>query len=316
MSFHLFIKKFREEHDLSQECFSQFLSKKFSGRQFIDAGTVSRWERRVNTPSLYNQIYILRKLNINFSIISLMSHPEIKDGNVQAIKLLQSRFNRFSGLADKPYRAALPSFSYSESSDIKSFTNDKILRVFNHDVLGMDFFSSKLLNLLLTDIDVDDINIIKFYHDEQIVGHMAYAKVGTLKLVEFLNQHSKSNIHTHFDSELDGKVLLNFSAYASDFSLYLFYSYHIIKYLEKDTNIDWYVGHSFINDDWQVQKKLGAKIMICGNSAEKGRVKVGTNYTDSVMFFTSASTLLSSPLSMLKLDNVGDFANVVKITDK
>ncbi len=313
MSFHQQIKNFRKENDLSQEEFAQFLSKKIEGRQFIDTGTVSRWERQTNTPSIHNQIYILRKLGIKISLTSVLAGAEAEEVHEQAISLLQNRFNRFSGLADKPYRASLPSFTYTESKDIDSFLNDKVLRSFNHNVIGVDFFNPKLLSVLLADIEVDDIKVIKFYRDTQIVGHVAYAKLQTAKLVKFLKYHCKASVVTHFETDANAKTLLNFSAYASDFSLYLFYAHHLTEVIEQDPAIDWYVGHSFINDDWQVQKKLGAKVMACGNTAEHGGVKIGKVYTDSVMFSTSAATLLSSPLSGLRKDDVHQYANLTKI---
>ncbi|WP_416920725.1 hypothetical protein [Shewanella sp.] len=297
---------------MSQESFAQFLSKKIEGRQFIDTGTVSRWERRINTPSFHNQIYILRKLRLNVCIASLLSEPEDEYGHEQAIKLLQNRFNRFSGLADKPYRITFPRFKYTESNDVNSFLNDKILREFNNSVLGVEFLNSNFLHVLL--LEVDHVRIIKFYRDGQIVGHTAYATIYTEKLVKFLAQYCKSSIHSHLCSDIDGKILLNFSSYASDFSLYLFYVYHMIKDIELDPKIDWYVGHSFINDDWQIQKKLGAKLMACGKSAEQGGVKIGKSYTDSVMFSTSASTLLSSSLSALKEEDIFQYADIVKLT--
>lgn len=312
MSFHLFIKKFRKDNDMSQESFAHFLSKKIDGRQYIDTGTVSRWERRINTPSFHNQIYILRKLNLKICAASLLSEPAGEYGHEQAIKLLQNRFNRFSGLADKPYRVNSPRFKYTESNDVNSFVNDKVLRDFNNSVLGVEFLNSNFLHVLLSDID--HVKVIKFYRDEQIVGHTAYATIYTEKLVRFLAQYCKSSIRSHFCSDFDGKVLLNFSSYASDFSLYLFYVYHMIKDIELDPEIDWYVGHSFINDDWQIQKKLGAKVMACGKSAEQGGVKIGKFYTDSVMFSTSASTLLSSSLSALKEEDIFQYADIFKLT--
>ncbi|MCH1929345.1 hypothetical protein L9G16_04055 [Shewanella sp. A25] len=286
------------------------MSKKIEGKQFIDSGTISRWERQANTPSLYNQIYILRKLGFKLQTSSLLRGETLESTKEQAIELLLQRFNRFAGFSDKPYRAVFPQFDYTETDNIDSFLTDPVIQAFNRQVLGVDFFNPKLLSIVLSELDISEVKVVKFFRNTQLVGHIAYAKCQTVELIEFLNRHCKLNLSSHFMDDINGKTLLNFSTYTGDFGLYLFYVARLTEVLESDPAIDWYIGHSFINDHWQVLKKLGAKLLVSGNPAEQGAVKIGKTYTDSVMFSMTASTMLSSPLYALQKSESEHYASI------
>ncbi len=302
------IKAFRESQGLSQEDFAQILVG-FNGRESIDITTISRWERGVSSPSIANQVYILRKLAVPFSLASIVGDYSSQS----VINLLNPRFSRFQALADKPYRTELPQFRYSVSCQLTDFLGDKELRKFGETMFSTDFNTAFFKEYLLG-VELDDVHIYRFYRDQNLVGHLAYAVADTRVAIELLERLYETDIRSAFSSEMDGKVLLNFSAYASDFALYLFFAKVQIQALAKNDRIDWFVGHSFINEDWQVHKKLGGKCIYRGESVDIGGVKIGKAKFQFLIFNSQVPSLLASPLGLLCAHDLDtEYAAITKL---
>lgn len=291
--FSVLIKEFRDNHALSQEDLAQMLMS-FSGRESIDVTTISRWERGVSTPSIQNQLYILRKLDIKFPLLSIIQHQS----SHKIVNLLKSRFSRFSVFSDKPYRMELPKFTYTETNQLVDFLNDEELIQFNKKMFSLEF-DTDFLNVYGSELSFDEMRFFRFYRGNLLVGHSVYAIVNTRDIIELLNGVYKFDFYDAFHTELDGKVLISLSGYASDFAIYLFSARLCIQSLQRNSKVDWLVGHSFINEDWQIQKKLGAKNIYLGENLEEGGVKVGKSRFKFLIFNHFVPTLLSSPLGVL-----------------
>ncbi|WP_330149930.1 helix-turn-helix domain-containing protein [Shewanella xiamenensis] len=138
MSFGQLIKSFRADNGLSQDEFAHFLSSKTNGQ--FDVGTISRWERQTNSPSLTNQFYFLRKMGVKFSAGQLLDFKSGKSNN-EALELLLRRYNRFAGLSDKPYRAEFTQFTYTDSTELECLLQDEQLRDFDLKFNGLDFYN-------------------------------------------------------------------------------------------------------------------------------------------------------------------------------
>ncbi|MFV0596618.1 helix-turn-helix domain-containing protein [Shewanella sp.] len=291
--FSLLIKKFRDSHNLSQEDLAQILIS-FNGRDSIDVTTISRWERGVNTPSVANQLYTLRKLGIDFTLSTIASnYPPHR-----LINLLKPRFSRFSAFSDKPYRKLDPSFTYTESNNLENFLMDDELVKFSETMFSIEGEAEAFWHSL-SKTTFDDVRVFRFYKGSNLAGHLAYAIMNTLDIITLLEELYKTEFSSDFMPEVDGKTLICFSGYASDLAIYMFFTKVVVRQLANNHRIDWLISHSFINEDWQIHKKLGAKLIYRGDSIENGGVKVGKERFKFVVFNSSVPTLLASPLGVL-----------------
>lgn len=291
--FSLLIKKFRDSHNLSQEDLAQILIS-FNGRDSIDVTTISRWERGINTPSVANQLYTLRKLSIDFTLSSIASnYPPHR-----LINLLKPRFSRFSALSDKPYRKLAPSFTYTESDDLENFLMDDDLVKFSETMFAIEGETEAFWHSL-PKTTFDHVRVFRFFKGSNLVGHLAYVVMNTIDIITLLEKLYKTEFSSDFAPEADGKTLICFSGYASDLAIYMFFTKVVVRQLADNHRIDWLIGHSFINEDWQIHKKLGAKLIYQGDNLEEGGVKVGKQRVRFVVFNSSVPTLLASPLGVL-----------------
>lgn len=302
MDFSAQIKAFRQQHELSQDALAQLLAAKVRGKQTIDTGTISRWERQSNAPSLRNQLYLLRKLGIKATTANL--HSQHSDSH--AIELLQARYQRFAGLADKPYRHYNPAFSYQVLQGVEHFLAEPQLQGFNQRTLGFNVSTAPLAPQLA---EVRDLQVytLLFYHQQQLVSHLAYAIGNTHDMAQLLAQHYQSELSPLLQSEPNGKLLINFSAYASDFAIYLFSAKHLLTRIAADCSIDWYLAHSYINEDWLVQKGLGAQILLRGQPQSSGGIRIGKGRFKALLYATDASSLLASPLSTIDANAIATY---------
>ncbi|MCH1929342.1 helix-turn-helix domain-containing protein [Shewanella sp. A25] len=304
--FSVLIKGFRDAHALSQEDLAQMLVS-FSGRESIDVTTISRWERGVSSPSLPNQIYILRKLGIKFPLSSVL--PETSSESI--IEPLKHRFSRIPAYADKPYRNELPSFTFSTSDRLESFFTDNELIEFNKNMYSTDF-AANVGKINLSAIEFDSVRIYRFFREKNLVGHLAYAVANTHEVIELFEGIYQTEFKEAFETELEGKVLLVFSSYASDLALYIYLAKLVTSLLSEQQKIDWYLGHSFINEDWQVHKRLGSKIIYRGEALNEGGVKIGKTRVKFVISVMSVPTLLASPVALLsELELEKDYAQSI-----
>lgn len=308
--FSMLIKKFRHDRALSQEDLVQMLLN-FTGKGSMDVTTISRWERGVNTPSVQNQLYILRKLNIEFPLSSITQHQSPQ----KVVNLLKSRFSRFSALSDKPYRVEQPRFTYTETDQLADFLRDDELIKFNQKMFSNDF-DINLLDTYGVKLMFDEVRVYRYYQGNNLVGHWAYGIINTRDIISLLEKLYKVDFSGAFSPEVDGKVLISFSGYASDLAIYLFSTKLSIKSMLKNNNIDWFVGHSFINEDWQINKNLGAKIIYRGDSVESGGIKVGKSRFKHLIYSSFVPTLLASPVSILgEYDLDKEYAEIVQSFD-
>ncbi|QYJ79463.1 helix-turn-helix domain-containing protein [Shewanella acanthi] len=304
--FSVLIKGFREAHALSQEDLAQILLS-FSGRESIDITTISRWERGISAPSIANQIYILRKLGIKFTLDAVL--PSISSESI--IAPLKHRYSRIPAYADKPYRNELPSFTFSISDQLENFLNDNQLINFNKNMYSTDV-EANVGKINLSAIEFDSVRIYRFFREQNLVGHLAYAVANTNEVIKLFEGIYQTEFKEAFESELEGKVLVVFSSYASDLALYIYLAKLVTSLLSEQQKIDWYLGYSFINEDWQVHKRLGGKIIYRGEPLNEGGVKIGKTRVKFVICATSVPTLLANPVALLsELELEKDYAHSI-----
>lgn len=304
MDFAVQIRCYREQAGLSQEALAQQLSELMPRKPSIDVGTISRWERQASVPSLRNQLYILRKQAI--PIVASRFQPE--GANEAAKQLLQTRFNRFSGLGDVPYRQTKPRFYLEESRAIDDFLDDTTMLQASH-LMRPSGIAVDELRSLLKQLSGIEVYVLRFYQTQQMVGHLAYAVADTLKMQQLLEHYHKVKLHDFFAAESQGRVLLNFSAYLSDLALYLFCARRLIGLIEADHSIDWCLSYSSINEDWQVYKQLGAKVLLRGNPKDSGGIRMGKGRYSAVLCGLDSASVLASPLSAISKQDIAALAD-------
>jgi len=305
MEFSELIRAYREQHGLSQEALAQIVADIFPRKQAIDVGTISRWERKTSTPNLRNQLFILRKLSISVSVASLQS----SDATSIAQKLLRSRFNRFSGLADVPYRLSKPRFRLEQSDSIDDFLGDPSLLQSSHKMLSNGPRVERL-RVLLRELSELKVCILRFYQEQQIVGHLAYAVANTDEMQQLLADYHQTTIADFFAEAPNGRMLLNFSAYLGDLALYLFCARHLVQTIEAEPSIDWYCSYSSIYEDWLIYKQLGAKVLLRGQATNGGGIRIGKGRFSAILCGLDSCAVLASPLSAISEQSISDLAEI------
>ncbi len=301
------IRRFRLDNQLSQDELAQLISEHSLAERAIDITTVSRWEREKNRPSLPNQIAILRKLGIAFSVRHLQSREKAQEG----VEILKARYHRFGPLSDKPYRDSLPSFTLQSLSSIKDFLSDDALMKFTHTSSGADLSEPKLSEYL-SNIPELDIRVDKFYSAGELKGHFSYAVAETSQVRKFLELANQCQLTAFFPARREtSRTLINFSSYASDFFLYLYKAFRICSTVEQDLSVDWVISNSFIHDDWLVHKGLGASVLLRGEAVDSGGIKIGKGHYRNILCLHDANVLLSTSIAAITQDEMAQYGKMV-----
>ncbi|MFV0345591.1 MAG: multiprotein-bridging factor 1 family protein [Bacteroidales bacterium] len=312
MKFSTLIKNYRQRNSLSQEELAQLLAVLELSHRALDAGTISRWERGVNAPTLKNQIRIIRKLSMNVTSKSL--HQRSVTIPEEGIEKLKTRFNRSPRLVDKFYDNAKPKMFCIIHDNIRSFTDDRRLMDFTFDAYGINVNQEGALHKLIY-IAGDDGEgtsvVLKFYNKaEEIVGHLVLVINKTRKIIDFL-KCLKGTVSAHeIKKQLNGYTLFSVSGYASNFCVYLYICHYIMDVLNKDLGIDWYIGNTFINEDWHVLKELGADVVSKGNIVHGGGVKIGGRRYSSLTCCIDVCSLLASSLIYIDTHHIAKYGYV------
>jgi transcriptional regulator with XRE-family HTH domain len=305
MDFAMLIRGYREQAGLSQDALAQQLSELMPHKPSIDVGTISRWERQASVPSLRNQLYILRKLAI--PVVTRRFQPE--GASEVAKQLLRKRFNRFCGLGDVPYRQAKPQFQLQESACIDDFLNDTTMLQASHLMRPSGIAVDELRGLLkqLNDLKV---YLLRFYQGSQLVSHLAYAVANTEEIQRLLEAYHQIKLDDFFAAEPKGRSLVNFSAYLSDLALYMFCAQRLVSTIEADHSIDWCLSYSSINEDWQVYKQLGAKVLLRGNPKDSGGIRIGKGRFSAVLCGVDSNSILASPITAIAEQSIASLADI------
>ncbi|MBO2655103.1 helix-turn-helix transcriptional regulator [Shewanella algae] len=310
MKFSSLIKSYRIRNSLSQEELAQLLSVVELSNRVLDAGTISRWERGVCAPPLKNQIRITRKLSMRVSSRSLHQTLSMAPRGVDKLK---QRFNRASRLSDNFYNNAKPRLRCVLSEDLIDFFDDSRLIDFSLDAYNINFNCDEIqykLELLSCSDDAYPF-VLKFYNKSGVLaGHSVCIVSKTRDVIEFLKCVKGKVSACSMQHRLNGYTLINVSSYANNFCSYLFMCKHLFDCLDREFSVDWYIGNSFINEDWQIMKSLGASIVSKGDTISKGGVKVGGNRYRSLLYCADACALLASSLANVDCHDITSYGFV------